>query len=151
MNKIGITAVLLVVFAIAGCGGVTEPKIEVTGKIMFGGAPVYPGTIMMRNLDDDENQVFTGNLNDKGEFTFKVSKEGKYQFAIQTQRLKAFTEGRSVDPQSGSQNREENIPDKFKNANVDIPKKYEDFKTSGLEYEVESPSTEIGEIVLEEE
>ena len=150
MNRIGIAAVLLVVLVIAGCGGITEPTIEVKGKVMYGGAPVYPGTISLRDPDDEENQIFNGNLNDKGEFVCKVSKPGNYQMSIQTQLEKALSGG-GVEGSMDSKTREDNIPDKFKNANANIPKKYSDFKTSGLTFDVESPSTDIGEIVLEDE
>lgn len=148
MSRIGILAVIVATTAIAGCGGVTEETIVVKGKVMYDGAPVFPGAVLVINPDDEENRPFSGTLNEKGEFSFKVSKKGKYKLAVQPTDIPALSRGSRVDDGADPNSRESQVPEVYQNANVNIPPKYKDFKTSGLQYEVGNNPTEIGEIVL---
>lgn len=131
------------VVLLAGCGGQGGGGVELQGKVVFNGKGVYPGTIIMR---DGEGQTISSNLTATGEFTLRGVKETSYTAAIQTQKLgglsgraAAQAAQRASEAEAGApKRREDTIPDKFKNANVDIPEKYESFEDSGLSYDFSS-------------
>jgi hypothetical protein len=93
-------------------------------------------------------------LNPQGEFVVRGVESKVYTAAIQTQKL-AGVGRRKPKPQSDAGDGKESstrvqVPDKFKNANVDIPEKYSNFDTSGLTFDFSESFPEGSrEIVLQ--
>ena len=151
-NSIGLLAMLLVVpvVLLAGCGS-GQPDIVVTGRLMFDGKPVYPGSIAMQGPD---GKVQTGNLNSDGQFKLKVAKAGTYKMSVQTHQLSGLAPqsnsaaGNSENPDEKPQRREDVIPEKFRHANVSIPAIYSKLTTTTLSYEIQNSGNDLGEIEL---
>lgn len=149
VRLMGWVAVLLAVL-LAGCSS-GQPDIEVTGKLMFGDKPVFPGSIAMQGPD---GKVQTGNLNNNGQFKVKVAKAGTYKMSVQTHKLSGLapppsaTAGDSENADKKPNRREDIIPEKFRNANVSIPAHYGKLTTTPLSFEIQNSPIDLGEIEL---
>jgi len=128
-------SLLLVVVAtlLVGCG--EEPKFQAGGKVIFDKRPVYPATLMFK---DSEGKILPVNTANDGSFQLFDVRKSKYQVAVQTPKL-AGVGGNKVlqgdqSPEAEGR-REATVPDKFKEANTQIPAKYADFATSDLVFD----------------
>ena len=145
----GFLAMLMVVLFVGCHSG--QPEIAVTGKLMFDGKPVYPGSIAVQGPD---GKVQTGNLNSEGQFKLKVAKAGTYKMSVQTHQLSGLaaqpsaTARESDNPDEKPQRREDIIPEKFRHANVSIPAIYSKLTTTTLSYEIQSSGNDLGDIEL---
>lgn len=127
----------LAALLIVGCGRNSVPT-EIRGTVTMDGKPVYPGVVMFKA---DTGSGLTANLSNKGEFRmFNVKEGNKYAVAVEPIKLAGLSKRASVRKQSEQSEqadgepprREATVPDEFKNASIDIPKKYHSFETSGL-------------------
>jgi hypothetical protein len=148
----GLLAVIVAVTLVAnGCDSSKAPGASFSGKVVFDGKGVFPGSIILK--DDDDNTL-TANLNAQGEFVVRGVENKLYTAVVQTQKL-AGVGRRKPKPENDAGDGKESstrteVPDKFKNANVDIPDKYSNFDSSGLEFDFrESIPEESQEIVLQ--
>ena len=124
---------VLALVALAGCSE-TKPSASIQGEVIYNGKPVFPGTILLK---PDEGRVVSANLTADGKFIVSGIASTKYRVAIQTQKL-ANVGGRSAAPKGEVRRREDTVPDKFKNANVDIPGNYRSFDSSPLQWDFSS-------------
>jgi hypothetical protein len=94
-------------------------------------------------LKSGSGKSFTANVkNSNGEFTiFGIESGVKYEVAIepiqlagisQAERAAASKAAETAAAEGRELRREETIPSQFQNANIDFPKKYRSFETSGL-------------------
>ena len=132
----GFSACLCLATVLAGCGGSTATE-EVSGSVSYRGKAVFPGKILLRS---QSGKGLSANLTADGEFrVFGIEKGEVYSVAIESIRLGGIgSRGKanakladSTDAEMPA-NREETIPEKFRQANISFPKKYSSFDTSGL-------------------
>lgn len=137
----------LMMIVLTGCGG--PPTIPVSGQVTYQNKPVFPGTVVFMGND---GKTFSGTLDNVGNYRLPAVELGEYQVCIQTVKL-ANLRGNVATPSQaplasevpGAESiaaagqdeeqpriREETVPEKFRNANVAIPDKYNDPKTAGL-------------------
>ncbi len=119
--------------------GCNEPAPgKLTGVVSMNGDPVFPGVVMLRSTS---GKGLSANLSNEGKFTaFGVEAGEKYSVAIETIKLAGVSRvakpssNSNANSESGSVplRREDTIPEKFQNANIDIPRKFSSFDTSGL-------------------
>ena len=122
------------------------PSVEVKGTVVYAGKPVFPGSVI---IVDDQERSYVGNLDDQGRFRVLVESQGSVKLAIKT--IKLGNAGRmpaSGDPDAEEGSREAGVPDKFRNANVNIPTKYSSVDSSGLSFELASSQGDLGTIKL---
>ncbi len=141
---------------LAGCNRSDVPGFVVKGKIVFETKPVFPGSIIFKA---DDGATLSGNLDSKGNFTIRGVQKTTYVAAIQTQKLAnlgsrpaqaaaaepkgsfasensaADSTGSATDEKAPPKRREDHVPEKFLNSNVDIPGKYNSFSSSGLTFD----------------
>lgn len=128
------SGVALVSILLLGCN--SQPSgSEVTGSVSFKGKPVYPAVVMLKGAS---GKSYTAKLTEEGGFRVFGVEPDKYQVAIETIKLGTKPAPRSdasaaAKDESGFPTRELTPPDQYKNANINIPKKYNSFDTSELE------------------
>ncbi len=135
---VGISMTALTVGSLATGCGVRSVPTEVRGMVEFQGKPVFPAVIMLK---DSRGNGLTDNLDGNGEFRVFGVSATKYSVVIEPIQLDGLSKIPQIPPAGkkgadGAEEplrREDTVPDKFKNANIDIPKKYLSFETSGLE------------------
>lgn len=116
---------------LVGCG--ETPPTEALGRVEFNGKGVYPATLMFK---DPEGNLLPVSTASDGSFRLLGAQPTTYEVAIQTPRLAGV--GAARGPIQGDQSpeaegsREATVPEKFKNANSDIPQRYKDFSSSQL-------------------
>jgi len=127
---------LLSLAGLAGSGCGQTPTFEAAGTIHFNQKPVYPATLMLR---DDQGQILPVSTAADGSFRLFEVRKARYQAAIQTPQLANV--GGSRVPVKGDTSpdaegtREATVPEKFKQANTQIPDRYRDFASSGLSFD----------------
>ena len=113
----------LCIASLLGCGDNLPTRVPVSGHVFFDGKPLEKGTLLIQSLDQRSSYA---QLGPGGKFTVSTFSEndglmpGKHQVAVVAK---------------------EDI-----NANTQkwlIPKKYSDAATSGLEFEVTGPTSDI--------
>lgn len=135
--------IVLAPVGFAGCGGNQNSGFPLRGRVLFDNKGVYPGSIILMSA---EGETVSANLSSAGEFFVPNAKKTRYTASIQTQKLanlsRAQASGNAENQESAEDEsqtkplrREDTIPSKFKNANVDIPDRYRSLKTSGLTFD----------------
>jgi len=139
---------LLLLLTLIGCG--EAPPAITQGKILYKGRGVFPATLLFQ---DSQGKVLPTNTADDGSFKLIDVKKDKYRLAIQTPKLanlgnKRGPEAAADEAPEGS--RESTVPAKFKEANVGIPAKYEDFDSSQLVFDFTAEISPDIQITLED-
>lgn len=135
-----VTAGFCLTLVCQGCSSGGSPPSSVKGRIECSGKPVFPVVLMLKS---GSGKSFTANVkNSNGEFTiFGIESGVKYEVAIepiqlagisQAERAAASKAAETAAAEGRELRREETIPSQFQNANIDFPKKYRSFETSGL-------------------
>ena len=133
---IGISTCFLLSLSIfVGCGE-TSSTGEVVGSVSYKGKAVFPGKILLRS---QSGKGLSANLNGDGEFkVFGIEQGENYSVAVEAIKLSgigsrkrnpAMTQDDSSD---APLRREDTVPEKFRQANINFPRKYSSFETSGL-------------------
>ena len=117
--------VLAACLAAAACSGPPARTATVTGRVTFGQGPLPGGRVLIKALaPDPQVMVASAMIEPDGTFTFTGAPVGPTQIAVETESVKLLVQSWEGGPA--------NCP--FKQ--VEIPKKYTAFDTSGLTLEV---------------
>jgi hypothetical protein len=122
---------ILAVLPLAGCSA----KGQVSGQVTYKGTPLASGRITLLQEDGGKQQFFTAPVKD-GAYTIRGLTSGPVKVRIETSRPvqvnleKAKAKGIQLAPQSAAS---------LGNA-MQIPPRYGQFKTSGLDFEVSGGS-----------
>jgi hypothetical protein len=130
----GLTSLILGSLLLTSCS--EAPKFSTNGKVEYQGRPVYPATVLFKDL---EGNILPTSTSNDGTFKLLDVKLSKYQVAIQTPKL-ANVGGNSGEAKGDQSEeavgtREATVPEKFKKAFTAIPARYGDFASSGLEFD----------------
>jgi hypothetical protein len=125
------TWLLLVLVGLTGCS--SGPKTyPVHGKVVYpDGSPMKGGAIMFEPVDNKLNIMSRGGIKEDG--TFVLSTFGKADGAVPG-RYRVLIRGRRNNPRSSAED-----PDLIDQ----IHPRFQDFKTSGLEFTVEPKDNEF--------
>ena len=134
-TAIAFLGLVLVLFT-SGCNEPAPGKL--TGVVLMKGKPVFPGVVMLRS---GSGKGLSASLSNEGKFTAFGAEAGEqYSVAIEPIKLAGVSRAARAKGSSGSDSsgteaprrREDTVPEKFQQANIDIPKKYASFESSGL-------------------
>ena len=138
---------LLLLASLLSCGGCGSPvnTTVVTGSVVFDGKPVYPGTVLAQ---PESGNLISANLTPDGKFKLTGMASTSYKVAIQTQKLANTGRARSArdaGSDSSPKRREDKVPEKFKNANVDIPENFRSIASTPIrwDFQNEIPSEDV--------
>lgn len=139
---------LILLLGLIGCN---EAPPEITqGKVTYKGRGVFPATLLFK---DSQGKVLPTSTADDGSFKLIDVKKDKYRLAIQIPKLANLGSKRGPEADADAApegSREATVPAKFKDANVGIPAKYEDFDSSKLEFDFTSEISQDIQITLED-
>jgi hypothetical protein len=146
---VGRLGLLLLLPAVAGCG---SGQGKVSGRVLYGGAPLPGGRVTFRPADPKQNSV-----------SAELDAQGNYQVVLPAGEVKVCVDNRELEPApplggtvlppglspevrkalgAGKPNRSrpnppDDAPEKPSGRYVKIPDRYYEIETSGLQFTVE--------------
>lgn len=120
--------IVLVVAVTAGCGGMNEAPVNVSGSISIAGKPLNQGSVI---LTDKKGERAYGAIQADGSFLVPQVMPGTFRVAVSVPKRRR-PQGDNVDPARGARP----MP-------VPVPTRYSSVDSSGLEFKIDSDKPDL--------